>query len=152
MRAALLAVAVVALAGCPVYRPPPGDDDAWNPPPPPPPPPDPCFGACLGTEVCARDGECLPPSEVRTAHLTWTINGAAADSTTCAPHPDLFVDFISDANERFGFSPVPCFEGKFSIDKLPTKYTMTELGVEFSHMGTTLPLDANGDAMFDLQY
>jgi hypothetical protein len=146
MRRAVLAVLLV---GCIQRQYPPTGDDTWDPPPPPP-PNDPCFGACLTTEVCARDGECLPPSEVRQVHLEWTVQGAPADATTCASHPDLFVDFIDDFQDRFGFAPVPCIEGRFNVDKLPTRFTMTELGVEFSHMGTTLPFDDTGKAVFDL--
>jgi hypothetical protein len=145
------ALTAVLLVGCiqRQYPPPSGDDTDW-PPPPPPPPGMPCGGACPTTEVCARDGECLPPSEVRQVHLEWTVQGAPADATTCASHPDLFVEFIDDFQDRFGFAPVPCIEGRFNVDKLPTRFTMTELGVEFSHMGTTLPFDDTGTAVFDL--
>jgi hypothetical protein len=145
-----LLFAVTLLAGCIVRDPPPPDDGGWGPPPPPPPPPDPCGGGCFGGEVCARDGECLPPSEVRAVHLEWTVQGAQADATNCSPFPDLFVDFIDDSGDRFGFSPVPCVQGRFSVDKLPTRFTMTELGVYESHTGTTLPFDETGTAKFDL--
>jgi hypothetical protein len=147
MRGALL---LIVFGGCIQRDPQPTGDDTQVPPPPPPPPPTGCDNSCPGGEVCARDGECLPPSQVWAVHLTWTVQGAPADATTCASHPDLFVDFIDDSQDRFGFAPVPCVEGRFNVDKLPVRFDMTELGVEDSHMGTTMEIDATGAAVFDL--
>jgi hypothetical protein len=75
-----------------------------------------------GGFVCARDGECLTSSQVRTVHVTWTLQGSAASAATCAAAPDLDITFIDTSDSQFGFSPVPCVEGKFTIDKLPTRY------------------------------
>src|SRR5579862_660754 len=62
---------------------------------------------CGSTNVCARDGECLPASEVRVIHVSWTLQGAAASAATCTSASDLEITF-GDAEDQFGFAPVPC--------------------------------------------
>src|SRR4051812_41043029 len=82
--------------------------------------------ACAASEVCARNGACYPPSEVRAVSVTWTIGGMAADPETCSASPDLFIEFSSGRGGRFDrldFAPVPCRAGRFSIDQLPTGFT-----------------------------
>jgi hypothetical protein len=82
-----------------------------------------------GGQVCARDGGCYPSTEVRAAVVTWTLHGQPASTSTCANSNDLQLDFGDDANRYgFGFAPVPCVEGRFSIDKLPTFYISAQLG------------------------
>jgi hypothetical protein len=89
---------------------------------------------CGGDTVCARDGECLPAADVRHISVTWTIAGAAASDTTCADEPNLEISFTDeldvDDGDGFGFAPVPCNEGKFSVDKMPTHLNAAELGNE----------------------
>lgn len=76
---------------------------------------------CPG-QVCARDGSCLSASDVYTVHVSWTLRGQPASATTCAAANDLVVDFGG-----FGFAPVPCSEGKFSVDKLPVFYSQVSV-------------------------
>lgn len=83
---------------------------------------------CGTGEACARDGECLPANEVRAVHVTWTVQGAAADRTSCSNSENLELDFSGNGEGPWGYAPVPCMEGKFSIDKLPTWYTYVQLG------------------------
>jgi hypothetical protein len=85
---------------------------------------------CSGGEVCARDEWCTAASSVRQVTVTWTVNGAPATMAACTGHPDLFISFESGPGDTLGFSPVPCFAGQYNIDKLPTRYTAVELGVE----------------------
>jgi hypothetical protein len=101
---------------------------------------------CTGGDVCGRNGECLPASEVRTLRLTWTIGGQPASATTCANHPDLEVFFYSanDPDDSFGFSPVPCAAGVFTIDQLPARYTSAELD------GIEKAITASDELAFDL--
>jgi hypothetical protein len=81
--------------------------------------------------VCARDNACAPAGGVRAVTTTWTIGGAAASTTTCASHPDLFISFIGrDPGDTLGFAPVPCRTGQFFVDKLPDRFRQVELGVE----------------------
>lgn len=83
-----------------------------------------------GDEVCARSGECLPKSSVRAVSVKWTVNGAAADATACTANPDLFIQFDGrDFGDTLRFAPVPCSEGSFYVDKLPTRYVHVVLGV-----------------------
>jgi len=65
---------------------------------------------CGGDTVCARNGECLPASGVRTLRLTWTVGGQPASTATCTRMPDLQVYFhvAADPNDAFRFPPVPC--------------------------------------------
>jgi|KBSSwiStaDraftv2_1062776.scaffolds.fasta_scaffold200325_3 hypothetical protein len=106
--------------------------------------------ACAPGELCARTGTCLPVSEIRAVHVIWTVRGAAADVAACSPAPDFEIDFrSSDSASRLGYAPVPCEQGKFTVDKLPTKFTTVRL----SHKGTTdtAGIDAaTGNAVFDL--
>jgi hypothetical protein len=105
---------------------------------------------CSGGGVCTRTGSCQPASQVFAVHVNWTVKGAPASEETCAPSPDLQINFgVDEANALFGFSPVPCVEGKFTVDKLPTNYTTVRL----RHGSTwqTAAIDPmTGDAVFDL--
>ncbi len=109
-----------------------------------------------GTTVCARDGECLDSSQVVEVHVSWTISGAPASSATCSSSPDLQLSFLSDdGNEdgEFGFAPVPCVEGKFTIDKLPSWYTEVQLSRDNDDdPGATARIDGSGNAAIDLPY
>lgn len=106
--------------------------------------------ADCGTEVCARDGECLPSSEVRLVKLSWTIRGSAASPTTCAQSPSFYVQFDSiDVNDSFGYEPVPCDQGQFTVDKLPRRYVQAEMGIGNRFLDAQ-PIDAMGQATFDL--
>jgi hypothetical protein len=107
---------------------------------------------CGGSELCARDGMCAPASAVRAVTATWTINGVAASTQSCGAHPDLYIDFIgADSGDTIGFAPVPCRNGQFSVDKLPTRFRQAELGVEGGNydVGT---ISATGSVMLDLRF
>src|SRR5690349_7909926 len=81
-----------------------------------------------GSDVCARNGECLPPSQVRSVHVTWTIRGAPASATNCAPTPSFYVLFASpQVNDTYGYEPVPCESGLFTVDKLPRRFVSVEI-------------------------
>jgi len=86
---------------------------------------------CGGGDVCARDKMCASPSAVRAVVTTWTINGGDANTASCVNKVDLFITFIGrDASDTIGFAPVPCKIGQFTVDKLPSRFTQVELGVE----------------------
>ena len=105
---------------------------------------------CAGTSVCARTSECLPASEVRVVRVTWTIRGMPASDATCAQTPDLYVMFAGTGiQDTFGYAPVPCKAGLFTVDKLPRRFVSAEVGAENRFMETQA-LDANGNAAFDL--
>jgi hypothetical protein len=104
-----------------------------------------------GGAVCARDGSCLAESQVRMLVVKWTINGAQASQTTCARAPSFELVFSSDSS-FFGYAPVPCMQGQFTIDKLPRYYTTVELDID----GGGGPLGASAissapDVSFDVQ-
>lgn len=83
--------------------------------------------ACPNNEVCARSNECAAASDIRTVHVNWTVGGVAASATTCAAAPDLTI-YFSGGDHTLGFEPVPCVEGRFSIDALPIWYDYVQLG------------------------
>lgn len=116
---------------------------------------DPIFGCRQDTEcgaqVCARDGECYPASGIRLVTTTWTVRGEPASATTCAAHPDLAIRFQASNGASFGFAPVPCRIGKFTIDKLPLAYTRVELGVENGGLATSAAIASAGDTIIDLR-
>jgi len=107
---------------------------------------------CGTGSVCARDGECLLASQVRIVHVNWTLHQQPAATATCAAAADLDITFY-DGQTTFGFSPVPCVEGKFTVDKLPTSYT--SVGLERAGDGSggaTATFDTTGVATIDLPY
>jgi hypothetical protein len=105
---------------------------------------------CASGAVCARNGECLPQSQIRSVRVTWTIRGMPASETTCAASPDLYLMFAgTSANDTFGYAPVPCKAGLFTIDKLPRRFVSVELGVVNGYSDAQA-IDANGNVAFDL--
>ena len=107
-------------------------------------------GMC-GGDICTRDGQCTPASEVRAVRITWTVEGAVAGPGTCAATPDLTVYVDGDtATDRIGFEPVPCDQGVFNFDKLPKRYAIAELAV-VGHVGQRVAIDSSNAAHFDLR-
>jgi len=144
-------------------------DRSYDPPPdyPPPdnyPPPDyppTTYGCtadsqCGAGEVCARNYTCLSASSVHAIHVTWTIQTQTANQTSCstAGASSLEIDFSGNAESPWGYAPVPCMEGKFSIDKMPTGYTYVNLGRDGDvNSGSGAKIDATtGNAVIDLPY
>jgi len=111
--------------------------------------------ACSDGDVCARSGACLPPSQVHPVHVTWTLRGMPASRTTCGGTLDLQISFAMDAGiDDLAYAPVPCIEGKFTVDKLPNWYTQTRLGRATSNPAwQSAKIDGvTGDAMLDLPF
>jgi hypothetical protein len=102
-----------------------------------------------GDDVCARSSECLPRSSVRQLVVQWTINGVAADATSCADHPMLYLQFEgTDYGDTLRLTQVACAAGKFNVDKLPKRYQQVELGFE----GTTGDVNAIEAASNQVQF
>jgi hypothetical protein len=107
---------------------------------------------CPG-QVCARTRECLPTSQVRAVHTLWTLDDAAASTTSCSTAPKLAITFSSSAGEQWGYAPVPCDAGKFTIDKFPTRFGNVQLARESDYSGGAYgTFDASGNASLDLPY
>ena len=105
---------------------------------------------CSGSRVCARNSECLPSSDVRVTRTSWTIRGQAASASTCASTPDLYILFGAfDPNDTYGYEPVPCAAGVFTVDKLPKRYTSVELGIS-GRFSDQAVFDSQGHAVVDL--
>ena len=106
---------------------------------------------CGGSDLCARNAACLPPSEIRAVYVIWTLNDTMTNPTTCTSIPTFEIEFLGSADDDpLGYAPVPCAEGKFTVDKLPTSFTE----VRISHRGQrqTAKIDATtGEAALDLQ-
>lgn len=108
---------------------------------------------CGSGYVCARDGECLTASAVWATHTNWTVKGLPASDTSCINAPKLDITFSTSSGEQFGFSPVPCDAGRYTIDKLPTRFTTVNLARAGDYSGgDTAPFDATGNAVLDLPY
>jgi len=110
--------------------------------------------ACGTGNVCARNGECTSATNVRIVHVLWTLKGQTATDTTCASAPKLAITFSTTiGSDMFGFSPVPCDAGKFTIDKLPTRYSEASLSrTSDSYGGDSGSFDAQGNVTLDLPY
>jgi hypothetical protein len=110
--------------------------------------------ACGSGYVCARNGECTTAANVRFAHATWTMHDLVATDATCTSAPKLDITFqTSSGGETFGFSPVPCSAGKYTIDKLPTRFTIVTLARAGDYYGgASATIDAQGNAAVNLPY
>ncbi|MDB4960010.1 MAG: hypothetical protein JWP01_9 [Myxococcales bacterium] len=136
MRPALIAAALFSLAGCPTSG---GSECTTD-------------SSCGTGEVCARDSMCAESSAVRAVVTTWTVQGAEANATTCASHPDLFINFLGrDQGDTLGFTPVPCKLGQFSIDKLPDRFGQVELGTEGGFASEIRSIGSTNSVMIDLR-
>jgi len=108
---------------------------------------------CDGDNVCGRDSICHLPSDVRAVRAVWTVAGQAANTTTCAATPQLYISFLSaNDGDNLAYSPVPCFAGQFSMDKLPNRFTRVELGVDDGSGHDFADIDSDGVAAFDLTF
>jgi hypothetical protein len=147
------ALALVLLVGC-VVR---GSDSTVDPPDIIVPPNLGCHddSACRDGKVCARTGACLLPSEVRAIHVSWTVSGKPASADSCAAAPNLRIDLDSSHfPDRLAFAPVPCAEGKFSVDKAPLSINHASLVRDNGGGGVRdAMIDAvTGEASMDLPY
>ena len=112
-------------------------------------------GACTtdgecGGEVCTRDEQCTPASQVRSVKITWTVGGLPANASRCASMPDLYVQVYGTlVGDQIGFAPVPCDQGVFNFDKLPKRFGTAELGPA-NGTGARVAIDAANGAHFDL--
>ena len=106
---------------------------------------------CITGETCARDNLCWPVADVRFAKATWTMRGQPADETTCAAHPNLQIRFEGGVAEDLAFSPVPCKQAQFVVDKLPTPYTRVVLGLKNGPKNSAT-ITSDGTAQIDLTF
>lgn len=112
---------------------------------------------CGTGNVCARTFECMPASAVRVIHVNWTLLGQPASVATCANSQKLQIGFYSTSAgtdyPEWGYAPVPCVQGKFTIDKFPTSFTRASLAPQNSYeTPITGTFDATGNASIDLPY
>jgi len=109
---------------------------------------------CSTGEVCVRTGGCAPVDQVRAIHVYWTLSGKPADATTCERAPSLYLQISQPGEFGPGWAPVPCSQGKFTVDKIPTSYTEVDL----SRRGSGAPpqhgtIDATtGEVTIDLPF
>jgi hypothetical protein len=105
---------------------------------------------CSDGDLCARNAVCLPSSRIRAVHVTWTVQGMAASETTCTGMEGLNIEFRTSSEYKpLGYASVPCAEGAFSVDKLPTAFTVVRMyrGV----LSRSATIDATtGEAAFEL--
>lgn len=103
--------------------------------------------------VCARDGECIDSTDARLVRIGWTLKTATPDATTCAAQPTLALTFTdTSTGEWTGFAPVPCSEGKFTIDIFPKRFDQVMLSPAWGIDGPSTEFTADGTAMLDLPY
>ena len=82
-----------------------------------------------GQGVCARNGECALPADVRGVTVNWTIRGETPSASTCSRSPDFYIDFLgSSADDLWSYDPSPCRAGRFFVDKLPRRFDRVEIG------------------------
>lgn len=104
-----------------------------------------------GGYTCANTNECVSGDDVRRVSIAWTVNGAPADATGCAPSPTFTLMIVdSTTGDYKAWAPVDCALGLFVFDKLPTRYDTAEIMGDngFGDWGT-IPDD--GNASYDLR-
>lgn len=108
---------------------------------------------CSGGLVCARNGVCTSASSVRVVHVNWTVNDQVASDASCVRAPNLAITFSDAQGYDFGFAPVPCKAGRFTVDKMPLVYTRVELSRAGEYSGgASGQFDSAGDANLNLPY
>jgi hypothetical protein len=153
----LAGFAVVFVVGCVARSAEPPGEPWEGPPMITPPPSSGCHSdaACGTGQVCARTGACMSPDQVRTIHASWTVRSMPANAITCTSSPDLQIEFDSTTgtSARLAYVPVPCAEGKFSVDKAPIAIDHVSLGRSYGGNWQTAKIDAvTGEASLDLPY
>jgi hypothetical protein len=104
-----------------------------------------------GDDLCTRAGECAARSSVRSVVVMWTLQGAAANATSCSAHPDMFLQFDgSDSGDTLRFEQIACAQSQFSVDKLPKRYAQVELGFAGSTTVVQSIDPHTAQALFDL--
>jgi hypothetical protein len=110
-----------------------------------------CNSASL---ICSSTFQCMKPSAVHAIHVNWTLDEKPASTTTCANAPTLELSF-TDVNgyNGWGYAPVPCAEGKFTIIKMPVTFVGANMGSE-DGTGSYFngSFDGSGNTTIDLQY
>jgi hypothetical protein len=108
-----------------------------------------CTSTTCGDEVCSRTGVCLPAEDVHEVKTQWTVNGMPASTITCV-NPDLQITFTGGGG-NWGYAPVPCMEGQFTIDEFPVWFDTVELGPVSDFSGISASIDpSTGIATIDL--
>src|SRR5882757_7793810 len=105
---------------------------------------------CKSGDVCARSSECFPAEQVRHIAVLWTIGGQPASATTCAGHESFTLQFQADNGYGFGYAPVPCSAGKFTVDKMPTIIDFVEMFEQTALDASGGIADSSGNAVLDL--
>jgi hypothetical protein len=156
--ATIALAAAMSAAGCmdsgpEVRYPPGGGDPGWDGPP----MGTTCMVAtdCASGQVCARDHECLDPSQARSVLVHWTILGATPDATSCAQVGVMSIEYSDSATGQLtGFSPLMCTAGQFFVDIWPAHYDQTAIDARVGssnalHGAATLP-PGNAEVTVDL--
>jgi hypothetical protein len=148
MRAVLVLTILGCAAGCgaPSTSPEPDGSPPWMDPGGPIGFPDGCHddSACATGEVCARIGGCTPADQVRAVHVYWTLSGRPANASTCDATPSLLLRISPPDSFGAGWAPVPCSQGKFTVDKIPISYTEAKLSLQY---GQDTPQQGTFDAV-----
>lgn len=106
-----------------------------------------------GSDVCARNGECVATSSVHVVHVNWTVTEEPASDTSCATAPKLSITFSSTVGDEFGFAPVPCNAGRYTIDKMPMRINNVQLARQYEYGGGAYgSFDETGNVQLDLPY
>jgi hypothetical protein len=108
---------------------------------------------CPSGEACSRLGQCYPPEQLRYVSVNWTMNGMPASADTCASLP-TFTLALSDAGAApLAWAPVPCAEGKFTVDKMPIWYDTAAIEDLMSGSQVSAVFDrTTGEAMIDVPF
>lgn len=102
--------------------------------------------------VCVRSGQCFPAEDVRSIAVVWTVNGQPASADACGTHPSFTLQFESDVGYGYGYAPVPCSAGKFTVDKIAKIINFVDM-FDNTGGGADGPIiDATGQATLDLTF
>jgi hypothetical protein len=83
-------------------------------------------GDC-GVVVCDNSSICTDMGMLRKVQVSWTINGSIPGASNCTGVARLEVEFQALDGAAFGYGPVPCTAGLFSLLKMPSKFVKAKL-------------------------
>jgi hypothetical protein len=108
---------------------------------------------CGSEDVCADDFRCEPASDLVVAHVTWTVGGQAANATTCANVPSMFLQFSGNPSNTVVVAvdeTVSCTDGMFTATKLPKEYDQALMFDDVTQQVLDATAIVDGTAMLDL--
>jgi hypothetical protein len=108
----------------------------------------------VGGLVCDQASFCTDSATLQTVRARWTLKGLTPGGASCSAYSRLVVEFKSpDGATDFGFDPVPCPAGMFTINKVPSQITKARVIAYLNAGGTSMAdgfIDPSGNVSINV--